>query len=427
MSLVLVGLNHETAPLPVRERVAYSRDEAVSALQELKPLVPQALLLSTCNRTELYALLADPADLPRVKERLFFRKFQGNGSDNYLYERSNEDVVRHLFRVACGLDSMVLGEQEILGQVKHAYEISRQAETVGTLFHRLAEQAVHVGKRARTETQIGFGPVSVAFAAVELAEKIFQKLEGRGVLLVGAGENGALCAQHLQARKAEPFLIANRTPERAEILARDLGGETIAWEGLASALTRVDIVVATTAAPHAIIQPEMVRDAMRKREGKPLLLVDLAVPRDIDPEVDRIQSVFRFDLDALKGVVDTSVTRRRKEVPAVEHLVTDEVEGFMRWWDSLASGPVIRDLHQAFESVRVHELEQNAKRFKDEDRAQLEVFSRNLVRKLLMSASIELKEQKDGDPAALERLATVRRIFRLDAKDEQDEGDPPSV
>src|SRR6185436_12183074 len=161
-----------------------------------------------------------------------------------------------------------------------AYEISRQAEMVGTLFHRLAEQAVHVGKRARTETEIGLGPVSVAVAAVEHAEKIFQKLEGRGVLLVGAGENGALCAQHLLARKAEPFLIANRTPERAEILARDLGGETIAWEGLASALTRVDIVVATTAAPHAIIQPEMVRDAMRKREGKPLLLVDLAVPRD---------------------------------------------------------------------------------------------------------------------------------------------------
>jgi len=423
MGLVLVGLNHETAPLPVRERVAYSRDEAVSILQEIKAWVPQALLLSTCNRTELYALLADPSDLSRVKERLFFRKFQGNGSDSYLYERMNADVVRHLFRVACGLDSMVLGEQEILGQVKHAYEISRQAEMVGTLFHRLAEQAVHVGKRARTETEIGLGPVSVAFAAVELAEKVFQRLEGRGVLLVGAGENGALCAQHLLARKAYPFLIANRTLERAEALARDLGGETIAWEDLDAALTRVDIVVATTGAPHSIIQPEMVRDAMRKREGKPLFLVDLAVPRDIDPEVDRIQSVFRFDLDALKGVVETSVTRRRKEVPAVEHLVTDEVEGFMRWWDGLASGPVIRDLHHAFESVRVHELEKNLKRFKGDDREQLDVFTRNLVRKLLMSASLELKEQKDGDPAAMERLAAVRRIFRLDAEDDQDEGD----
>jgi glutamyl-tRNA reductase len=424
MGLVLVGLNHETAPLPVRERVAFSRDEAVSALQELKPWINQALLLSTCNRTELYALLADPADLARVKETLFFRKFKSNGTDGYLYERANADVVRHLFRVACGLDSMVLGEQEILGQVKNAYEISRQAETVGTLFHRLASQAMHVGKRARTETQIGIGPISVAFAAVELAEKVFQKLEGRGVLLVGAGENGALCAEHLLARKARPFLIANRTLERAEALARDIGGETIAWKDLARALTVVDIVVATTGAPHTVIQPDMVRDAMKKREGKPLFLVDLAVPRDIDPEVDRLQSVFRFDLDALKGVVETSVARRRKEVPAVEHLVTDEVEGFMRWWDSLASGPVIRDLHQAFESVRVHELEQNAKRFKDEDRQQLEVFSRNLVRKLLMSASLELKEQKDGDPAALERLAAVRRIFRLDAKDEQDDGDP---
>ena len=424
MGLVLVGLNHETAPLPVRERVAYSKDEAVSALQELKPWIHQALLISTCNRTEFYALLTDPADLARVKETLFFRKFKGDGTDSYLYERANADVVRHLFRVACGLDSMVLGEQEILGQVKHAYEISRQAETVGTLFHRLLSQAVHVGKRARTETQIGFGPVSVAFAAVELAEKVFQKLEERGVLLVGAGENGTLCAEHLLARKARPILIANRTLERAEALARDLGGETIAWEDLTRALTGVDIVIATTGAPHTIIQPDMVRDVMRKREGKPLFLVDLAVPRDIDPEVDRLQSVFRFDLDALKGVVETSVARRRKEVPAVEHLVSDEVEGFMRWWDSLASGPVIRDLHHAFESVRMHELEKNVKRFKDEDREQLDVFSRNLVRKLLMSASMELKEQKDGDPAALERLAAVRRIFKLDAKDEQDDGDP---
>ena len=423
MSLVLVGLNHETAPLPVRERVAYSKDEALQTLHELKSIMPQALLLSTCNRTEIYALLADPADLSRVKETLFFRKFQGNGSDTYLYERSNADVVRHLFRVACGLDSMVLGEQEILGQVKHAYEISREAETLGTLFHRLASQAVHVGKRARTETQIGFGPVSVAFAAVELAEKVFQKLEGRGVLLIGAGEHGALCAQHLLSRKAKPFLIANRTLERAEALARDLGGETIAWEDLTDALTRVDIVLATTGAPHAVLTAEMAREAMRKREGKPLFLIDLAVPRDIEPEVDRVQSVFRFDLDALKEVVDQSVARRRKEVPAVEHLVTDEVESFMRWWESLASGPVIRDLHQAFESVRVHEMEKNLKRFKSEDREQLDVFSRNLIRKLLISASMELKQQKDGDPAAMERLATVRRIFKLDDPGENNERD----
>ena len=423
MSLILVGLNHETAPLPVRERVAYSKDEAVHALQELKSIVPQALLLSTCNRTELYALLANPADLSRVKESLFLRKFQGNGSDSYLYERSNADVVRHLFRVASGLDSMVIGEQEILGQVKHAYEISREAEMLGTLFHRLASQAVHVGKRARTETNIGFGPLSVAYAAVELAEKVFQKLEGRGVLLIGAGEHGALCAQHLLSRKAKPFLIANRTLERAEALARDLGGDTIAWEDLGEALTRVDIVLATTGSPQAVLTAEMARDAMRKREGKPLFLIDLAVPRDIEPEVDRVQSVFRFDLDALNDVVGQSVAGRRKEVAAVEHLVTDEVESFMRWWESLASGPVIRDLHHKFESVRIHELEKNVKRFNAEDREQLDVFSRNLIRKLLMSASMELKEQKDGDPASMERLATVRRIFKLDDPEEHHERD----
>ena len=423
MGLVVVGLNHETAPLPVREKVAFSREEAVRALRELKEMVPQALLLSTCNRTELYALLADFESLPQVKETLFFRRFAGNGNDQYLYERRDQEAVQHLFRVACGLDSMVLGEQEILGQVKHAYEISRSAETLGALFHRLTAAAVHVGKRARTETQIGYGPVSVAFAAVELAEKVFQTLERRGVLLVGAGENGALCAQHLLSRKAEPLFIANRTTERAEKLARELGGETVSWDRLGESLSRVDIVVATTGAPHAVIDAEMVREAMRRRDGKALVLIDIAVPRDVDPEVDRVRNVFRFDIDTLKGVVDQSVARRRKEVPAVERLIQDEVAGFMSWWDGLASGPVIRDLHQVFETVRAHEVEKNLKRFRDEDREQLDVFSRNLVRKMLMTASMEMKHLKDGDPLALERLSAVRQIFGLDAKGGEDEHD----
>jgi glutamyl-tRNA reductase len=358
-----------------------------------------------------------------VKEQLFLRRFPENGVGEFLYERQDQQAVEHLFRVACGLDTMILGEQEILGQVKNAYEISRDAEMLGSLFHRLAAAAVHVGKRARTETQIGHGAVSVAFAAVELAEKVFRTLERRGVLLVGAGENGALCARHLLSRRASPLYIANRTPERAEALAREMGGETVPWDRLGEALAGVDIVVATTGAPHTVIGAEMVREAMRRRDGKAIVLVDIAVPRDIDPEVDRIPNVFRFDIDTLKGVVDQSVARRRKEVPAVERLVQGEVKGFMRWWESLASGPVIRDLHRTFEEVRTHEMEKNGKRFREDDREALDVFSRNLVRKLLMTASMHLKEQRDGDPVAMERLAAVREIFGLDAKGEDDERD----
>jgi glutamyl-tRNA reductase len=427
MSLILVGLNHETAPLPVREKVAYNREDAEAVLRRLRQEegIPQALLLSTCNRTELYALVPDAArDLPRVKNALFAPRLH-NGDAGCLYAREDAEAVKHLFRVACGLDSMVLGEQEILGQVKNAYELSRQAETVGSLFHRLAAQAMHVGKRARTETRIGYGAVSVAFAAVELAEKVFQKLEGKGVLLVGAGENGTLCAQHLAARKAAPFLVANRTLEKAEALADAVNGETVGMDRLGEALARVDIVIATTGAPSAVITADLMREVMRRREGRALVLIDIAVPRDVEPEVDRIPNVFRFDLDALKSVVDQSVARRHREVPAVERLIESEVAGFMRWWESLASGPVIRDLHAAFESVRSAEVEKNAKRFLPEDREQLEIFSRNLVRKFLMAASMEMKGYKDDDPVAMDRLAAVRDVFHLGAKAEDEDGEAP--
>lgn len=428
MSLILVGLNHETAALPVREEVSFTPDEAQAALRELRDRhhIPQAFLLSTCNRTEIYAMTGDPdATLSRVKEAFFRQRVSaGNGSsDQYLYERRDEDAVRHLFRVACGLDSMVLGEQEILGQVKSAYEISRRAETVGTVFHRLANHAVRVGKRARSETRINHGAVSVAYAAVDLAEKVFQTLESRGALLVGAGENGALCARHLLSRKVDPFFIANRTLERAEALARELGGETVSMHDLERTLERVDIAVTTTGASGTVIDEETVRRVMKERDGRALVFIDIAVPRDVDPEVDEIPNVFRFDLDALDSMVDLTLTRRREEVPAVEKMIDAEVAGFMQWWESLASGPVIRDLHEAFEKVRQHEVGRNAKRFQEEDHEQLEVFTRNLVRKILSGPAQELKRYRADDPVEMERLAAIRKVFHLDEEVGEGEDD----
>ncbi len=430
MGLVLLGLNHRTAPLPVREQVVYSREEALRALRALREEqdVPQAMLLSTCNRTEVYAVVPDPQGIaPSMRERLFLTRIpEGNGRRlDYIYLETNENAVRHLFRVACGLDSLVLGEQEILGQVKTAYDIARDAEAAGSVLHRLAARAFHIGKRARSETRIGLGAVSVAFAAVELAEKVFQKLEGRGALLVGAGENGALCAQHLLARKVEPLLIANRTKDKADVLARDLGGETVSFDRLGDAMARVDIVVSTTGAPHAIIGRDLVREVMHRREGKPLVLIDIAVPRDVDPAVDGIGSVFRFDMDALTSVVDRNLARREKEVPVVEQMVQAEVEGFMRWLESLAAGPVIRDLHQAFDAVREFEIGKNARRFKEEDREPLDIFSRNLVRKLLMGITTEVKGYRADDPVQMERLAALRHMFHLDDGEAEDDDEQP--
>jgi glutamyl-tRNA reductase len=426
MPLILIGLNHHSAPLEVRERVAYSRDEALEVLGELKSRlnVPQALLLSTCNRTELYAMVGDAeGSVPPVASRLFEGRLQnGESVDDFLYRQVDEEAIRHFFRVACGLDSMMLGEQEILHQVKDAYDASIQAQTAGTILHKLASRAFHVGKKARSETKIGYGAVSVAFAAVELAEKVFQSLEGRGALLVGAGENGELCARHLLSRKVEPFYIANRTLARAEDLANNLGGEALSLDHLEDVLSRVDIVVSTTGAPHAVIDGDMVKQAMKRRGGRSMILTDIAVPRDVEPGVADIPNVFLFDIEALKGIVDDNLNMRKGEIPEVERMIQAEVEHFVQWKRSLAAGPTIGAMHKAFEAMRKHEFDRNAKRFSDEDREQLDVFSRTLVRKLLMGVTQEIKKYRPDNPVEMERLAMLRQMFGLDAPEGDDDG-----
>jgi glutamyl-tRNA reductase len=316
---------------------------------------------------------------------------------------------------------MVLGEHEILGQVKAAFELSRAAETTGTVFHRLASRAFNVGKRARSETGIGVGGVSVAYAAIELAEKVFRSLEGRGALLVGTGENGKLCAAHLLARGVAPLIVANRTPAKAEALAARLGGEIVPLERIGDVLDQVDIVVTTTGASAPIIGPALVSPAAGRRGGRSLVFVDVAVPRDVDPAVDRLPNVFRFDLDAVQGIVEHNLERRRQDQPAVEAMVEAEVLRFMGWWDRIGSGPVLSDLHRRFEAVRAAEVARNAGRFGAADAEQLETFTRSLLRKLLMDVTLEIKHYRVDDPVQAERLAALRELFRLDAAEPQED------
>ncbi|MBI5511108.1 MAG: glutamyl-tRNA reductase [Deltaproteobacteria bacterium] len=428
MGLIVVGLSHHTAPVDLREQVVYSKDDAVAALKRLKadPLLPQAMLLSTCNRTELYALAADDEQAQHlVKEQIFADRMKaanGNG-EQYLYRHAGDKVVEHLYRVTCGLDSMVIGEAQILGQVKDAYALAQAAATSGTVLHRLVNGAVRVGKRARTETEIGTGAVSVASIAVELAEKVFQTLKGRRALLVGAGENGRLVAQHLLAHEIASLTICNRTYARAEGLAQELGGDARPFEELADALAKTDVVVSTTGAPEPVITGAMVGAAMKKRNHESLVLLDIAVPRDIDPAADSHGNVFRFDMDALSAVIDGNFERRKGEIPAVLKLIEGEVSAFLRFWASLDAGPVIRDLHAAFESVRSAEVEKNARRFADQDRDQLQVFSRSLMQKLLAGVTQEIKKYQRTNPVEMERLAALRTMFGLG--EPQDPHDPP--
>jgi len=423
--LFVIGLNHRTAAVDVRERVAVGPDQALSTLADLRcdDSLHQALLLSTCNRTELYGVTSDvDRTLPRVRQRVFDNRLgSGPSGSDTLFEHRDGETVRHLFRVACGLDSMVLGENEILGQVKAAYELSRTARTVGTVLHRLAARAFHVGKRARTETAIDTGAASVAHAAVELAEKVFASLAGHGVLLVGAGRNGALCAEHLAARQVAPLLIANRSFDKAEQLAARLGGEAVRFERLSAALSAVDIVISTTGADRPVLGHDLVAQAMKARGDRRMVFIDIAVPRDVAPEVERIPRVFVFGMHALESIVEQTVASRREAVPQVERLVTAEAEGFMRWLGTLDAGPTIRDLHHRFESIAEAELARNARRFEPGDRPQLDRFTHLLVRKLLMGVTKEIKRYHVDDPVEAERLATLREVFHLDSDDESSE------
>jgi glutamyl-tRNA reductase len=419
MHLVLVGLNHKTAPLDLRDRLVYDRRDALAALRRLRNSreLPQCLLLSTCNRTEVYALGRDAEEVAaRVREVVFASRVEA--APEMLYRRQGKAAATHLFRVACGLDSLVLGEQQILGQVKQAYQLSHDAESAGSVLHRLIQGAFRAAKQSRTQTRIGAGAVSVASVAVELAEKVYQSLEGKHALLVGAGENGEQCARHLLARDIASLTITNRTLAKAEALAASLGGDAASFDELGDALVRADIVVSTTGASEPIIDARLMKRAMRARGHAAMVIVDIAVPRDVAAEVDSLANVFLFDMDALSQVANANYERRRTEIPKVEALIEHEVDVFCRWWGSLDAGPVIRDLHQSFEEIRAFEIEKNAKRFLNEDRKQLDLFSRNLVRKLLMGVTQEIKSYSRDDPVEMERLATLRDVFHLTRDDE---------
>ena len=422
MDLLLLGLNHQTAPLDLRERVVYSRPEALETLRVLKQeaLVPQAMLLSTCNRTEVYAVADQESDqTTQLLDRVFYSRFPSNvRHDGIVYTRSNQSAVEHLFRVVCGLDSQIVGEPQILGQVKDAYGWSKEAQVTGSFLHKLASRAFRIGKRARTETQIGRGAMSVGYAAVELAAKVFQDLSDCRVLVVGAGEHGALCADNLKKRGVRSLTITNRTAEKADDLASDLNAQTVPFEDLSSALEQADIVVTCTGADEPLISPEAVRRAMEARNHAPLTFLDVAVPRDVSPEVSQVRNVFRFDQESLDIIVEQNRRTRAKEVPLVENLVRQEAAMFMTWWEGLSASPMIKSLHEQFEAVRVEELRKHGNKVGNQQ--QLDAFTQNLVRKLLMGVTTEIKQYRVDNPDEMERLAVLKRLFKLDDEDEKE-------
>jgi len=349
MALIAIGLNHLTAPLAYRERVAFAPEDTGAALAQLtaQPGVREAAILSTCNRTELYCTVESGNEGVPAAWLQHHHQLTGERLDEFLYRHSDADAVRHLFRVATGLESMVLGEPQILGQVKDAYALARDAQTLRAPLDRLFQNTFAVAKRVRSDTRIGANPVSVAFTAVRLAERLFANLGDACVLLIGAGETIELAARHLTEAKARRLIVANRTLENAQALAGRFGGYAISLADLPKHIAEADIVIASTASREPILDRDTVARAILERKRKPMFLVDIAVPRDIDPAVAEIEDVYLYTIDDLRQVIDENLRGRREAARDAEAMIELSVEHFMGWWRAL-------DLHNPISDLRRH-------------------------------------------------------------------------
>jgi glutamyl-tRNA reductase len=414
MGLLLIGISHRVAPVELRERVALGIDEAAALARELAADACEAVCLSTCNRTELY--LAGGETLPDAAARAVTALAQHAGLEEpdlraVLYRLEDEAAGIHLFRVAAGLDSMVPGEGEILGQVRDAFE----AGTTGPLLDRLFSQAIHAGKKVRTETAIAESPASVSSAAAALAEQVFGDLGGCRVLLVGTGKIGELAARNLVSRGAEIAAVANRSPDKAMEFADRFGARAVALEDAAGELARVDVVLSSTSAPGHVLTRADAERALPQRKGRPLFLIDIAVPRDLDPAIHELDGCYLYDIDDLESVVAQSLAGRRREAGRAEEIVLDEAERFRAWQASRDVVPAIASLRALAEEIRESELERvraRLDRLTEAERRAVEAVTSRIVDKLLHGPTVKMKEAAAGADGAVYADA-LRHLFGL--------------
>ena len=408
--LVLVGLSHHVAPVELREQVALDRDEAVELARRLATAAGEAVCLSTCNRTELY-LAAEDTAAAETEAAAALERIAGRPLD-VLYRLTDEAAALHLFRVAAGLDSLVPGEGEILGQVRGAYE----AGAAGPMLDRAFRQALHAGKRVRHETAIGESPASVSGAAAALAQQVFGDLSGRRVLLVGAGAIGEQAASNLRSRGAAIAFVANRSPENARALAKRFAAEPLGLDGLDGALAAVDVVVSSTAAPDFVLGRDAVERALGSRRGRPLLLVDIAVPRDVEPAVNELDGCYLYDIDDLEAIVAETLSGRRREAERAEAIVAGEAEKFHEWHASLDVVPAIASLRARAEEIREAELRKADAllgRLDESQRRAVESITAQIVNKLLHLPTVRMKQAAAAADGVLYAEA-VRHLFGLE-------------
>ncbi|OFW07011.1 MAG: glutamyl-tRNA reductase [Acidobacteria bacterium RIFCSPLOWO2_02_FULL_68_18] len=419
MHLFLLGVSHRTAPVDMRERLDFSSRDVGAAVEALaaRSSAAESVVLSTCNRSEIYAATADPT---RVRGELvaFLSDYHELPRDAFLphvFTYDDAAAAHHLFRVAAGLDSLVVGEPQILGQVKDAFQVAAERHCTGPLLNKTFHSAFGVGKRVRTETALGEGAVSVSFAAVALARKIFGRLQGRHVLVVGAGEISALTAQHLRTHGVAEIVITSRTAAHAAALAGEVGGRAVPWGDMTTAIVHADIVITATGSQRPIITRADVEAATGRRRPYPLFIIDIAVPRDVDASVGEIEQVFLYNVDDLQNIVQENLARRTAEIARAETIVAEELARFTAWQRSRRAVPTVVALRQRFDEIRRSELQRLDPRLSGltpEARTRVEEVTRLIVEKLLLEPTEQLKALPDEETQAAYTEA-VNRLFRL--------------
>ena len=397
--LFVAGMNHRTAPVAMREQLAFEEEKIREILADLsgRGLLQEVMILSTCNRVEVYGVAAVPGE---ARSQAFSRLGSHRGVawrelEPLLYTATGDEAALHAFRVAASLDSMVLGEPQILGQVKDAFALAQSAGTAGPVLHALMSHAFSAAKRVRSETLVGRLAVSISYAAVELARRIFEGLDGKAVLLVGAGEMSELAARHLIDHGALPIYVANRTWSRAQELARGLGGVPVPFDQLEATLARVDIVITSTAAPEPVVTAAQVRAALHARRGRPLFFIDIAVPRNVEPAVNDLEGAFCYDIDDLRAVVESNLKERQREAQRAQVLLEREVDKFAGRLQQLEVVPTIVSLREKLEAIRRAELERALARLPgaaEDTRRVMDALSQAIVNKVLHAPMVKLKD-----------------------------------
>ena len=428
MNIIVIGLNHDTAPIDIREKAAFNGPKLEEAIDILKnsPGIKENIILSTCNRVEIYANVTDiVSGSERVKKFIAdFHRIPEDVLNKSLYVHSGENAITHVFRVASSLDSMVVGEPQILGQLKDAFDIALKMKSSGVMLNKLMKKAISVAKRVRTETKIGESAVSISFAAVELAKKIFEDLSTKAFMLIGAGEMAELAAKHLINNGVKDVLVTNRTFERAEELAREFNGKAVEFDNFLQALAHTDIVICSTGAPNYILVKDHVHKLMKQRKNKPMFIIDISVPRNIDPEINDIDNVYLYDIDNLHGVVNINIEERNKEAEKGEEIVDEEVETFLKWQASLNAVPAIVALRDKAEAIRKEELENTLRKLGnlgEKDIKAIEALTNSIVNKLIHFPTAALKSASEDTEVIVD---IVSRIFDLNTGIKNKSEDP---